>query len=489
MPRVPTNGIDYTSRDYEGFRTFMLEKLSLKLPEYTDRSQTDAGIVLLELMAMGYDVLSYYLDSVANEVFLSTAEQRVNALKWCNILGYTPRNATPSKFEQVFVLSSIQATDTVIPAGTAVKTVGNAVENEVIFETEEDLTIPAGALGDETDAETDEYLYSATVVQGISISNELLGSSNGTADQSFTLKYSPAIVESIHLAVNEGTGFEWWEKVENFIDSTPDSKHFIVHINERDEAVITFGNGVFGKVPGIYADGLYSTYRVGGGVDGNVGANKIIELVTTIAKVDSTFNPTTPIEYGTDKETLDEIKVNAPIHARNPWGALTLEDFVSILKLSVPEILLAQAVQNETYPDNVVIYYMLQDGVTLTDELEERLDALFSPDGEGRGIIGTVVSFTEYTPYAINFYGLELFVHPYYEEAEVQANILSFLQNYFALGNYDFGQDLSYSALMSEVMQSVEGIKSLRILSPEDIVVPWDGYIFTLGTVEFGGVA
>ena len=87
MARLPISNMDYTTRDYEGFRTLMIQELQKRMPEYTDTRQSDAGIVILELNAMCVDILSYYLDSIANECFLVTAEQRSNILKFCKMLG------------------------------------------------------------------------------------------------------------------------------------------------------------------------------------------------------------------------------------------------------------------------------------------------------------------------------------------------------------------------------------------------------------------
>ena len=237
MSRTPTKGIDYTSKDYESFRNDMIKQLGIKMPEYTDIRQSDAGIVLLELLAQGLDVISYYQDVIANEAFLVTAEQRSNALKWCQMLNYIPKASTPSEFTQVFVLSSVQDTDTLIPAGTKVKTQGSSTEPEIYFETTSDLIIPAGKLGNEM--RDDKYLYSVKVVQGVSVSGELLGSSTGSKDQSFKLSYTPVILDSISVIINEGSGFEKWQKVDNFVDSTSTSKDFTVFINDNDEATIT----------------------------------------------------------------------------------------------------------------------------------------------------------------------------------------------------------------------------------------------------------
>ena len=93
---------DYTNKDYEAFRSMMIDELQKKIPEYTDTSQTDAGIVMLELLAKGLDVLSYYQDVNATETYLTTCEQRESALKWCSLLGHTPNEATPAKCLKIF---------------------------------------------------------------------------------------------------------------------------------------------------------------------------------------------------------------------------------------------------------------------------------------------------------------------------------------------------------------------------------------------------
>ena len=36
--------VDYTTRDYEGFRNDMLTLLKQKIPEYSDFSQSDMGL-------------------------------------------------------------------------------------------------------------------------------------------------------------------------------------------------------------------------------------------------------------------------------------------------------------------------------------------------------------------------------------------------------------------------------------------------------------
>lgn len=486
MSRVPTNGIDYTSKDYESFRANMIGQLGILMPEYTDIRQSDAGIVILELLAQGLDILSYYQDVLANEVFLTTEQQRNNALKWCQMLGYTPRSSTPSIFQQVFVLGASAKEDVVIPARTVVKTTGTSIEPSIYFETTQDLIIPQGNLGDEQDIHGN-YLYAVDVVQGITVENELLGSSAGTPNQTFKLSYSPAIADSVVILVNEGSGFEKWTKVTSFIDSSPTSRDYTVSINDNDEAVVTFGDGVFGKIPKSFSNGIFCTYRVGGGSQGNVGAFRIDQLDSTISVVSSTFNPFTASTEGLDKESLDDIKRNAPASHRTIWGALTASDFSEVTLANFPEVKKSASYATGRNNRDIDLYVLLEDGSPISGTLRESIEYLFSEDGGGRKIIGSgKVNVKDAIITPVNIQAV-LEVLPRYDFNSVKDSITKFLQSYFSIGNYDFNTELSISSLCAEVMSPdnyIEGIRYFGISLPADrVLVPDPGVIYSLGTL------
>ena len=65
--------IDYLAKDYASFRQLMLDHLALRVPGWTERSEADLGIVLVEILAYVADYLSYYQDAVATEAYLGTA--------------------------------------------------------------------------------------------------------------------------------------------------------------------------------------------------------------------------------------------------------------------------------------------------------------------------------------------------------------------------------------------------------------------------------
>lgn len=492
MSREPTPGIDYTSRDYEGFRQSMISELRSRMPEYTDISETDAGIVILENNAKCLDILSFYADVMANESLLTTCRRRNNANKWCSILSYTPRNSTPSRVMQVFVLAGVQDVSVTIPAGTRVKTKGSTSEPEIIFETEKDITIPAGKLGNEKDSDGN-YIYQVSAVQGVSIEGELVGSSNGTPNQKYQLNYSPVIAGSVEILVNEGSGFSPWNRVNNFVDSGFTSRDYTLSITDNNNAVIQFGDGVFGKIPVPYTNGIFANYRVGGGSSGNVGANTVVVMDTNLAVVDSTFNPDGVYERGLDKETVDEIRRNAPVYSTTKWGALTLKDFSDVVLLNFPEVILANSERDSSDIDDIHIYLLTQDGDSINESLLSRITSFFDENEGGRKIVGADEVFIEPASLVQKDFTISLVVKDRYSRSEVKSQIEEIMKDYFSLGNYSFGQYLSTTELAAYIMNpdnGINGIKSLYFVDPgTDVITPKANEIFTLGelTIDAAG--
>src|SRR5215208_4229674 len=87
---------DYTNRDYDSFVESLLDVAAVKLPEWTDRSENDFGRLILELFAYVGDVISYYLDRVANEAFLATAVERRSVIDLLSLIGYTLDTPSPA---------------------------------------------------------------------------------------------------------------------------------------------------------------------------------------------------------------------------------------------------------------------------------------------------------------------------------------------------------------------------------------------------------
>lgn len=482
--RKATEGIDYTSRDYQAYKQLLIQKLQEKIPEYTDTSETDAGIAILESFANGLDICSYYTDSIANDLVLATTQDRKLACILASNLGYTPYYQSASVIPLVFTLEDALEEDYIIGKGTVVTTEETESEEPVYFETDEDLTIPAGHLGNEKD-EKGNYIYTVLASQGETVDDDYVGSSDGSAYQSFQTAYAEVLVDTLRVYVDEGNGETLWNRVDSFLDSDKEDKVYMVIIDENDNCFIEFGNNIRGKIPTPYDNGIRCYYKTGGGEIGNVKEGTVTNLETEVAYVDSVTN-LEPVILGHEKEPLEEIKYHAPAKWRTRDRAVTLEDYNDLILTNVsnyPEfygVLNTNPLQDSSNELKVNIYYQMKKGYTFTDELQRSLDAFFS----NRIIIGTSYEFFAYSPYIVNLVASVVTSSDY-----VRDDVITEVENYlkeevFAYGNFTFEDELLTSDLEQKVVQNVSGVKAFRITSPTDIVIKaGNNGIITLGTV------
>jgi hypothetical protein len=129
--------IDYVTKDYEGFKQGMLGLIPQLLPNWTDRTENDFGVVLIELFAYVADILSYYQDRVANEAYLSTATQRRSVVELLRLIDYmVDPGLAASALVHIDVTADVDVTALAPPGALPyrVKTTGIPGQDDRIFE-------------------------------------------------------------------------------------------------------------------------------------------------------------------------------------------------------------------------------------------------------------------------------------------------------------------------------------------------------------------
>lgn len=189
--------------------------------------------------------------------------------------------------------------------------------------------------------------------------NEILGSSDGTANQKFYTTQTPilpgqqldvqepelpSIAETAALVVtNQSSRQVWirWQEVPDFYNSQPSDRHYVLN---RFTGEILFGNGRNGRIPPIGVGNIRMTrYQTGGGKAGNQPRNAITQLATTIAYVDRVTN-LEPAAGGTAAETLEVLRERVPRQLRHRHRAVTLEDYEDLAKQAAFEVSRAKCV-------------------------------------------------------------------------------------------------------------------------------------------------
>src|SRR5580698_6694740 len=103
--QVPSS-IDYTSKDWTGFVTSMLNYASVIMPQWDTSSEGDFGVMLIELVAYVCDILSFYGDRLTQEAYLPTATQRLSIINLAQLLGYVPAQGSPASGTVTFANST-----------------------------------------------------------------------------------------------------------------------------------------------------------------------------------------------------------------------------------------------------------------------------------------------------------------------------------------------------------------------------------------------
>ena len=82
--------------------------------------------------------------------------------------------------------------------------------------------------------------------------------------------------------------------------------------------------------------------------------------------------------------------------------------------------------------------------------------------------------------YKLNIFAT-LIVQDNYSQAETLSAVGSYLSDYFATGNFDISQDVSITDLESSIYTNINGVRSFRITSPNELTVEIpDGYVAVL---------
>lgn len=130
--------IDYVTKDYAGFRQGMLNLIPLLLPNWTDRSENDFGVVLIEMFAYVADILSYYQDRVANEAYLSTATQRRSVIELLRLIDY---RVDPGLSATTYLHIDVTADVSITALPYQAQTAGVPGQPNVVFERTQPATL------------------------------------------------------------------------------------------------------------------------------------------------------------------------------------------------------------------------------------------------------------------------------------------------------------------------------------------------------------
>jgi hypothetical protein len=119
-----------------------------------------------------------------------------------------------------------------------------------------------------------------------------------------------------------------WNAQHDLLASDSQAAEFVVETENDGHAVLRFGDGVNGRAP-LDGEGLNARLRTGNGVAGNVGAEAIGHIVTTITGIVRVRNPLAA-SSGIDPQPLSRARLYAPQAFRRQERAVTEADYAVV---------------------------------------------------------------------------------------------------------------------------------------------------------------
>lgn len=310
----PLASVPVLSAPLDDLFGYALQVKRANCPQWTDESASDFGVQLLWLFAVMARWNVDNMQRMADNNFIPTTMSREAMRRLCEPLLYDLAEARSARTPETINCAAGHPGFT-IPKNTQLATQQSTDQSLIIFEVEEDTVVLPGVTS-----------ATAIIVEGKTTANEVLGSSEGLTSQVFTLSSRTVVWQSESVEVFDGSVWESWTRVTEFSQSSSDSKHYRIAADETGLYYIVFGDGTFGKVPVRGLNNIRATYRVGGGVRGNVAANTINQIITPITYILS-VNNAEAATGGVDRETLDHARIASRAHQRAFGRAVSAADY------------------------------------------------------------------------------------------------------------------------------------------------------------------
>jgi uncharacterized phage protein gp47/JayE len=443
----------------------MLIYASQIFPDWNVTSEGDFGVVLLELFGYCSDILSYYTDRVAQEAYLPTATQRQSLLNIAQLLGYTPSNGTPAVGTVTFITAN-PGPAVVIPAGTQLQSNFNtALDQPIIYQTNVQGVCPGNG-----------GTVTVPVTQGVTYAMVPIGTSTGLPGQVFQLPQTNVLDGSVTAFIQSTApgGNTQWTQVSSFVNAQASDTSFTLFVDANDITNLTFGDGINGLIPALGLT-IYASYTVIAGAAGNQPLGAVNIMVNPLVGVSIQFGVTglamsSIMTGGSDPESNDSIRANAPTAFATQQRAVSLADYAA-LAVNVPGVVSANAVANHS--TSVSLYILGPNATVASGALNDAVLTAF----EDATLAGVTLSLPMPNLIAVDVGSTvdycTLQVLPTYGQQTTVNSVVLALNAFLTPPSTGFGMLLNISQIY-QVIMSVPGVQYVvvPVFTREDVPQP-----------------
>ena len=320
--------LEVSELDFDTIKTNLRNFLSDQ-NEFADYNfDASALSVLLDLLAYNTHYNAFYLNMVANEMYLDTASIRSSVVSRAKHLGYTP---VSQKGAKAYVDLTITPADTpatiVIEKNTQFSATVNGIS--YIFCTANSATVNVNANGIYTTANVE-------LTQGIPITHKY-SANTVDPDQRYVLPNANTDTSTLTVKIQtSATNSNLYTYVAANDTTTVNSTANVYFLEEDEEGryEILFGDGVIGRKP-VTGNIIILSSLIADGTEPN-GAKTFIPVSDVGGYTNVVVSTVTSGVGGAERDSIDTIKFNAPRNYQAQNRAVTINDYKRLLERDYP---------------------------------------------------------------------------------------------------------------------------------------------------------
>jgi hypothetical protein len=315
------NNLKIDALDFQGIKTNFKSYLQAQ-DQFRDYNFEGSGLnVLLDLLAYNTYYNSFYLNMVAAEAFLPTAQKRNSVVNLAKSLNYTPRSVTSASISGIATLTLTSSpTSITIPRYTSFTGTVDGVAYNFLNTNSVIVSPTSGVYSSALSLREGRYINRRYTVNLNDVEQRFLIPNTNVDTSTLTVSVLNSSVDSTTRT---------FSKTDNLVEIASTTTVYYIEEAEDGQFEVKFGDGVFGVALDagniVVLEYLVSNGSSANDIDSLTYADAIAG-VTTI-----TFVASDPAAGGADRETVSQIKFNAPKSYEAQNRVITSEDYKTLL--------------------------------------------------------------------------------------------------------------------------------------------------------------
>ena len=318
------SNIQVTELDFNNIKTnlktFLQSQDTLKDYNY----EGSALSTLLDVLSYNTQYNAFYLNQVANEMFLDSALQRSSVVSHAKMLGYTPKSATAPQASIKLTVNQVTSPTLTLPKYT--EFISEAIDGiNYTFVTTEDTTSVVSS--------NTAIFNDVTIKQGIRTTFNYSVDLNSNPTCMFEIPDTNVDTDTLLVTVqvsSSNSSFETYTMAKSALDVTSSSKVFFLQEGVNGKYQIQFGNGVIGKQL-TQGNIVRLSYLITQGTSA-YGANSFVLMGTVNGFANNVVTPLTSATNGAERESITSIKFQAPKAYFSQSRAVTKDDYITAIQ-------------------------------------------------------------------------------------------------------------------------------------------------------------